>query len=119
MEFLSLSLRGKQIKAIVFRLRFNILLCFLQSQVNDGIPVGTCLMLFNNWLRELIKTKNIKFLSDVLKPTEAEQNSKIDVKWCTFVTWSGTLCKENIYINFNSLELLFTLIHKAKHVKLF
>ncbi|KAK3914132.1 ERI1 exoribonuclease 2 [Frankliniella fusca] len=48
-----------------------------QETVNAGIPLGTCLMLFNRWITKISVEKNISFH----KPSNKS-------KTCTFVTWS-------------------------------
>ncbi|XP_017778854.1 PREDICTED: ERI1 exoribonuclease 2 [Nicrophorus vespilloides] len=48
-----------------------------QKQVDAGVPIGTCLLLFNNWLKDLYKKH--KFVFD---------SKDADKKQCAFVTWS-------------------------------
>lgn len=57
-----------------------------QHQVNNGVPLGTCLMLFKQWLREQEVTYKLCFNSSTL-------NNK-----CIFTTWSNWdigLCLKN------------------------
>lgn len=58
-----------------------------QDQVDNGVPLGTCLMLFSKWIKELEK----KFKIVLCK------NSQLQVN-CVFVTWSDwdlTTCLTN------------------------
>lgn len=58
-----------------------------QEVVNAGIPLGTCLMLFNRWISKISTEKNISFH----KPSDK-------TKTCTFVTWSDwdiAMCLQN------------------------
>lgn len=49
-----------------------------QETVNSGIPLGTCIMLFNQWIKKLTLEKKIVF-----------HKQSVGFKICTFVTWSG------------------------------
>lgn len=62
---------------------------FKQSQVDDAVPIGTCLMLFGRWLQETRDAKSIKFPCDLVQKKGQEQTMEIADKLCTFVTWSG------------------------------
>lgn len=62
---------------------------FKQPQVDDAVPIGTCLMLFGRWLRETRDAKSIKFPCDLVQKKGQEQTVEIADKLCTFVTWSG------------------------------
>ncbi|KAL3271487.1 hypothetical protein HHI36_021970 [Cryptolaemus montrouzieri] len=51
-----------------------------QAQVEEGVPLGTCLMLFTRWIGNHLKNLNISFPSDMMLPGK---------KKCVFVTWSS------------------------------
>ncbi|KAJ1522524.1 hypothetical protein ONE63_001711 [Megalurothrips usitatus] len=58
-----------------------------QEVVNCGIPLGTCMMLFSQWINRLSSDKKITFH----KPSA-------ECKTCTFVTWSDwdlSMCLQN------------------------
>ncbi|EDO36954.1 predicted protein, partial [Nematostella vectensis] len=56
-----------------------------QDQVDAGIPIGACLVLFSRWLKELQQLKGIRFMSDITRPN----GRPIDqAKWAMSVTWS-------------------------------
>ena len=61
----------------------------MQAQVDDGVPIGTCLMLFGRWLQEMKDKNGFKFPCEQLQPKDQENNAESLNKWCTFVTWSG------------------------------
>ncbi|KAK2571589.1 ERI1 exoribonuclease 2 [Acropora cervicornis] len=71
------------------------------SQVDDAVPIGTCLMLFGRWLQETKDAKSIKFPCDLVQKKGQEQTMKIADKLCTFVTWSdwdlGNCLKNECY----------------------
>ncbi|XP_044763509.1 ERI1 exoribonuclease 2 [Coccinella septempunctata] len=50
-----------------------------QKQVDEGVPIGTCLMLFTRWINNHQKNLNISFPCDMVLPGK---------KKCVFVTWS-------------------------------
>ncbi|XP_034245748.1 ERI1 exoribonuclease 2-like [Thrips palmi] len=58
-----------------------------QETVNAGIPLGTCIMLFNKWINQMSLERKMTFH----KPC-------IGHKTCTFVTWSDwdlSMCLQN------------------------
>jgi len=57
--------------------------------VDDGVPIGTCLMLFGRWLQEMKEKKGFKFPCEQVQKNDQENNMESLDKWCTFVTWSG------------------------------
>lgn len=61
----------------------------MQAQVGDGVPIGTCLMLFGRWLQEVKDKNGFKFPCEQLQKKDQENNAESLNKWCTFVTWSG------------------------------
>ncbi|XP_015747672.1 PREDICTED: ERI1 exoribonuclease 2-like isoform X2 [Acropora digitifera] len=72
-----------------------------QSQVDDAVPIGTCLMLFGRWLQETRDAKSIKFPCDLVQKKGQEQAMETADKLCTFVTWSdwdlGNCLKNECY----------------------
>lgn len=57
-----------------------------QHQVNCGVPIGTCLMLFKKWLKEQELAHKISF------------NSSTSIDKCIFCTWSNwdiSICLRN------------------------
>ncbi|KAJ7362074.1 ERI1 exoribonuclease 2 [Desmophyllum pertusum] len=72
-----------------------------QAQVDDGIPIGTCLMLFGRWLQEMKDKKGFKFPCEQVQKKDQEKTPESLLKWCTFVTWSdwdlGTCLKNECY----------------------
>lgn len=54
-----------------------------QQQVNNGVPIGTCLMLFKRWLKEQEKSFNISF----------DQSSGVTNSiFCTWSNWDIGVC---------------------------
>ncbi|XP_063221385.1 ERI1 exoribonuclease 2-like isoform X2 [Bacillus rossius redtenbacheri] len=51
-----------------------------QQQVDDGVPLATCLVLFNRWILQLSEQKKLVIHKQV--------NDVNGEKSCTFVTWS-------------------------------
>ena len=78
---------------VFFNWFFN-LCSLLQTQVDEGVPVGTCLMLFGRWLQEMREKKGFKFPCDQMLNKDENKPTENLTKWCTFVTWSG------IWLNF-------------------
>jgi len=72
-----------------------------QTQVDEGVPIGTCLMLFGRWLQEIGDKKGFKFPCDEVQKKDQKQHIESSAKWCTFVTWSdwdlGTCLKNECY----------------------
>lgn len=56
--------------------------------MDGGVPVGTCLMLFGNWLQEMKDKKGFKFPCEDGQKQDQENDRDGWIKWCTFVTWS-------------------------------
>ncbi|EDV27961.1 uncharacterized protein TRIADDRAFT_20827, partial [Trichoplax adhaerens] len=54
-----------------------------QKQVDDGIPLATCLVSFRKWLDEIIKNKNIRLFNKNCR--DAGHKNYYN---CIFVTWS-------------------------------
>ena len=55
--------------------------------MDNGVPLSTCLMLFNRWLQGLMTgDKQI-----VLMEPEKDYQCENDLNLCAFVTWSGGL----------------------------
>ncbi|KAK7074688.1 ERI1 exoribonuclease 2 [Halocaridina rubra] len=52
-----------------------------QSQVENGVPLGTCLGLFTSWIRSLSDQYQISF------------NTDVPGKHAAFATWSATVKK--------------------------
>ena len=59
--------------------------------MDDGIPIGTCLMLFGRWLQEMKDKKGFKFPCEQVQKKDQEKTPESLLEWCTFVTWSGNL----------------------------
>lgn len=59
-----------------------------QAQVDGGVPIGTCLMLFGHWLQEMKDKRGFKFPCENGQKQDQENNTDHWIKWCTFVTWS-------------------------------
>nr|CAD7575074.1 unnamed protein product [Timema californicum] len=55
-----------------------------QQQVDDGVPLSTCLLLFSRWINIIKQNKNLKFHGN---STQKSENERL----CTFVTWSGCI----------------------------
>lgn len=58
-----------------------------QQQVNNGVPIGTCLMLFKKWLREQEESHKIS-----LNPFDKSINKSI---FCTWSNWDIGVCLKN------------------------
>lgn len=54
----------------------------LQDQVNNGVPLPTCLMLFGRWLRKLTEERGVLLIEPGQKYSE-------DMTLCALVTWTG------------------------------
>jgi len=59
--------------------------------VDEGVPIGTCLMLFGRWLQEMGDKKGFKFPCDEVQKKDQKLHIESSHKWCTFVTSSSTL----------------------------
>nr|CAD7596608.1 unnamed protein product [Timema genevievae] len=52
-----------------------------QQQVDDGVPLSTCLLLFSRWINTIKQNTNMIFHGN---STQKSENERL----CTFVTWS-------------------------------
>ncbi|XP_068671809.1 ERI1 exoribonuclease 2-like [Montipora foliosa] len=72
-----------------------------QTQVDEGVPIGTCLMLFGRWLQKIKDTKSLKFPCDLVQRKDQAENVETSDKLCTFMTWSdwdlGNCLKNECY----------------------
>lgn len=57
-----------------------------QHQVNNGVPIGTCLMLFKKWLKEQEESHKISFKNS------SSLNKSI---FCTWSNWDIGVCLKN------------------------
>lgn len=53
-----------------------------QTQVDDGVPLPTCLYLFGKWLRKLKEERELCLM-------EPGQQYSHDLELCALATWSG------------------------------
>ena len=74
--------------------------------MDDGVPIGTCLMLFGRWLQEMKDKRGFKFPCEQLQKIDQENNMESLDKWCTFVTWSGKFLLLRIVIIILSMQEL-------------
>ena len=52
-----------------------------QGDVESGIPLGTCLLIFSDWIKKISERRNLAF--------HERQIGSSNQNICTFVTWSG------------------------------
>ena len=53
-----------------------------QEQVDNGVPIATCLYLFSRWMRKLSEERHV-----VLMEPGQEYSEEMDL--CALATWSG------------------------------
>ena len=66
-----------------------------QEQVDDGVPLATCLVLFRQWLEAVCREHGLVFMTSATCP---QQQPGPDTRLVTCVTWSDwdlSLCLDN------------------------
>jgi len=56
----------------------------VQGQVDGGVPIGTCIYLFKQWVREVEQKNQLVMMEPGVQYTGDQQ-------LCAIATWSGTL----------------------------
>ena len=56
--------------------------CSLQDKVNNGVPLPTCLMLFNRWLKKLREERGVQLM-------EPGQEYIEEMTLSALATWTG------------------------------
>ena len=63
-----------------------------QDQVDDGVPLATCLVLYKQWLDKVTRDHNIVFTSPGQHPPEPDMNLATCVTWSD---WDLSLCLDS------------------------
>ena len=63
-------------------LSINPTMCTFQEQVDSGIPLPTCLMLFRQWVQKLQEERSVCLM-------EPGRKYDLDTPLCTLATWTG------------------------------
>ena len=58
--------------------------CLTQEQVDNGVPVATCLYLFGRWVRKMTEERGVVIMEPGKDYTE-------EMSLCALATWSGKL----------------------------